>query len=191
MLIPLGILASAGGVPPIVSDYELIETVTLGSTQTSVTFDVSSFASTYKHLQIRATARATSGALQSMNMRLGSPSIDSAGNYATHQLFGYNGSVGSGAAVSSTTMIVGVSAGSSQTANIFGATVIDILDIFSSTKNTTTRSLSGVGNSSTNGDIELQSGHWRNTASVQTIEILTVGSSFASDSRFSIYGIKG
>jgi hypothetical protein len=190
MLIPLGILASAGGVVPIVSDYELIETVTLGSNQASVTFDVSSFASTYKHLQIRATARATSGALQSMNMRLGSPSIDSAGNYATHQLFGYNGAVGSGAAVSSTTMIVGVSAGSSQTANIFGATVIDILDIFSSTKNTTTRSLSGVGNSSTNGDIELQSGHWRNTASVQTIEILTVGSTYATGSRFSLYGVK-
>ena len=126
-----------------------------------------------------------------MNMRLGVPTIDSAGNYATHALFGYNGAVGSTQAVSSTTMIVGAAAGSSQAANIFAATVIDILDAFSSTKNKTTRSLSGIGNTSTNGLIELESGHWRNTGSLQTIEILSVGSSFASGSRFSLYGIKG
>jgi hypothetical protein len=52
MLIPFGVFSAAGS--SVSNSYELISTTILpNSSSTSVTFDVSSLASTYKHLQVR------------------------------------------------------------------------------------------------------------------------------------------
>jgi hypothetical protein len=192
MLIPLGILASAGGVPPIVSDYELISSTILGSNQASISFDVSTYASTYKHLQIRTTAR-QSGAFTvlGMRMRLGTPTIDTGSNYAEHFLGGRNGSVTSYGGANTNTFDVGYSPAANAGAGIFGPNVIDILDPFSTTKNTTVRSLGGLNaGSGSDSAVVLWSGHWRNTGAVQTIQINPAAGNFVTGSRFSIYGVK-
>jgi hypothetical protein len=184
MLIPFGILSAAG----IGSDYELIETqIVVGASTTSISFDVSSFASTYKHLQIRMTARNSGGSgIGDTLFRLNS---DTGSNYSRHQLGGYDNGIFSGEASSQTSILIGKMPFTNQAASAFGASVIDILDPFSSTKNTTVRSLQGVP-SATNAAIELRSGAWYNTASVTTISLTVAADTLVAGSRFSLYGIK-
>jgi hypothetical protein len=187
MLIPLGILASSrnGGA----GSFDLISTTILGSSAASVTFDVTGLGSTYKHLQIRAVTRFSSGT-NPMIMRFNSDSTYT--NYRTHWLWGNGSSVSSDTRQASgyTGMSVNQDAiGSDFTANVFGPSVIDILDPFSSSKNKTVRSL--VGTPGTYNNVRLQSGLWMNTAAVTSITLLDYGSSnFITGSRFSIYGVK-
>ena len=188
MLIPLGFLAGSGGVE---GDYELIESYVLGSAQTSVTFSsLGTYSSTYKHLQVRYTARASTGgsSLAAVYSRLNG---DSGSNYSLHNLFGNGSSVSSSATAPDVWALSGLTPLSGVTANVFSATVIDLLDPYSTTKNKTFRTLSGIALSGIN-RIDLQSGNWRNTSAITSWEILSGGSnSFAIGSRFSLYGIKG
>jgi uncharacterized membrane protein len=186
-LFPLGIL-SAAGAGGVQGDYELISTqIVVGSSTTSISFDVSSFASTYKHLQIRMTARNSGGTgIGDTLFRLNS---DTGSNYSAHSLGGYDDGIFSGGGGSRTSIGVGRMPFSNQAANAFGASVIDILDPFSTTKNTTVRSLQGV--SATNAGIELRSGAWYNTASVTTISLTVASDTLVAGSRFSIYGLRG
>jgi hypothetical protein len=190
MLIPLGILAGSGGVE---GDFELIETIVLTGTQTYATFsNVDTYASTYKHLQIRSAGRTNaSGSFVRLNAAFGSPTTDFGSNYAAHYLYGYNNAVASAASTSRVGVHAGMLAGSSAATNVFGSGVCDILDAFSTTKNKTVRSLGGVGATGTAGYIELQSGFWNNTAQIETIELYASGASLLAGSRFSLYGIKG
>jgi hypothetical protein len=181
------------------SDYELITTTTLSTTTASVTFgSLGDYSSTYKHLQIRVTARSNhSGANRTSGaIRL---NADTGSNYAAHVLHG-NGSSASAAAYSSATFMrnmvfFGSLPGASNTANAFGAAIIDILDPYSTSKNTTVRVFNG--SAQTDSRLSLASGLWNNTASITSIEIApnddgSYGtSSFVSGSRFSLYGIKG
>jgi hypothetical protein len=78
-----------------------------------------------------------------------------------------------------------------DTANSFGAAVLDVLDPYSTTKNKTLRCLQGV-RAGTGPAIELRSGFWNNTASITSIVFTPETSgSFVSGSRFSLYGIRG
>lgn len=185
MLIPLGILAASGA--GVAGSYELIETITVGSGgAASVTFSsLNTYSTTYQHLQIRAVARgAGSGASDYIGIRLNG---DTGSNYSWHQIFGNGSSVGSGAATSTTRGLVGEIAGSSQTANSFGASVIDILDPYEA-KNKTIRALSGNPITAVN----LWSSAWYNTASLTSITLLEYDGqgNFAQYSRFSLYGLK-
>lgn len=189
MLIPLGILASSGGAAA--GSYELISTTILGSTQASVTFDVSTYASTYKHLQLRFTNRTDRAAADSgMSIRLNG---DTGSNYRQHYMdAGYSGSsVVAGTNGPSTSMLMAGAMGNTNTANAFAAGVIDILDPFSSTKNKTLRALSGYAAGS-GSLITLRSGLWMSTATVTSVSVHNWdGASYISGSRFSLYGIKG
>jgi hypothetical protein len=180
----LGIFSAAGAGGGFSSDYELISSTILGTAQASVSFDVSTFASTYKHLQIRAVTRDTTGS-GAENFRLRFNGI-STSSYARHALLGDGSSVSSFAETSQTAALGGTSPGSTAPANSFGANVIDILDPFSSTKNTTTRTLVGL----TPNSVRLYSGLFNNTATITSVELSTVFT-FTSGSRFSLYGIKG
>jgi hypothetical protein len=180
MLIPLGILASAGGIPPIVSDYELITTTVLGSTTPSITFNVSSFASTYKHLQIRAASLVNTNATLPFVRFNG----DTANNYSLHYIEGNGSNVTSGGGGSNPWMYYGYwGTGSTTSAH---AAVVDIVDAFSTTKFKTLRSFNGQAP----GLITLYSGNWMNTAAITSITIESPNN-FVAGSRFSIYGIKG
>jgi hypothetical protein len=186
MLIPFGILSAAG----IGSDYELIESQILGSTAASITFSsLATYSGVYKHLQIRMTARMTgsSGFAHSL-VRF---NADTGNNYAHHRLGGYGSNpVESGASTSQNHIYAGSIMTSNQAASSFSGSVIDILDPFSTSKNTTVRSLQGAPGG-TNNNIELRSGAWFNTASVTTISLTPVSDNYSIGSRFSLYGIKG
>jgi hypothetical protein len=181
----LGVTAS--GIVGVDPAYELISTTLISSNTPSVTFSsLGDYASTYKHLQIRATTR-VSGATAAATLvyRLNG---DTASNYSSHELVGNGSTVTSGSFLS-TRAFFGVSPGSSSTANVFSSIVFDLLDPFSTTKNKTSRTLGGQ---TSNNFIYLYSGSHRSTASLTSIQIYDNGdTNFVAGSRFSLYGIRG
>jgi hypothetical protein len=188
MLIPFGILSAAGVSGVIPGDYELISTTILGTAAASVTFSsLGDYSSTYKHLQIRTVARGDN-ATQSiaMDLRING---DTSANYALHLLEGTGSSVISFASTSTDIAFVGPIPANSFTANGFGATVTDILDSYSTTKNKTIRTL--VGHAGSANSIQLTSGHRRSTDSTTSIQVFPRSGSFIAGSRFSLYGIRG
>jgi hypothetical protein len=188
MLIPLGILASSGAAP-LTSDYELISTSILASDTSAVTFDVSSFASTYKHLQIRGTARCTnSSTLAGLVTRFNG---DSGTNYSTHSLNGVNGSIASGGAASQSNFGFYLPGGTAAGGGSWTSFVIDILDPFSTTKNKTARTFSGFQADGSWAIVEFNSASWMNTQSITSIYLGPNQNQFRLGSRFSIYGLKG
>jgi hypothetical protein len=193
MPIPLGVLAVAGaGAGPVGAGnaYELLETVSVGSGgQVSVTFSNlnSSYGSTYQHLQLRMTHRA-SGGTRSDNVYLQFNS-DATG-YSLHYLYGNGSSVASSGSANQTSIIVGRLTGSSSGANIFGASVVDILDAFETTKNKTVRSFT-TANDGTDNTVWLFSGLWIDTGAVTSFTLTSGATDFVQGSRFSLYGLKG
>jgi hypothetical protein len=187
MLIPFGVLSAAGAdVEPVFEDaFELIATTILTANTGSVTFsNLGDYSATYKHLQIRMTSRDDiGGTVQNFEFAINGVAGTS---YATHKLIGNGSSVSSINNVSQAFHRAGISTSSGSTANAFGSTVIDVLDAYSTTKNTTARSLSGIGGV----NVRLVSGLFNNTASVASIRINNF-SNFVAGSRFSIYGIRG
>lgn len=175
------------------SDFELIETVVLTAAQASVTFDVSGLGSTYKHLQIRVAGRTTaSEVLSGMRVRLGTTAIDTGNNYSVHQFYGYNGSVTSGGSANQSWIFASAIAGNNASANVFGSVVVDLLDLWSSSKYKTVRSLGGaVNGTGTNAYVSLESGSWRNTAAVEKVLVTSAFGTLAANTRISIYGLKG
>jgi hypothetical protein len=80
----------------------------------------------------------------------------------------------------------GWAASSTAASNIFGASVVDILDPFESSKNTTVRTLNGGAGFG----VGLISSFWNNTASVTSISLIPgTGANFVAGSRFSLYGV--
>ena len=185
----LGIFSAAGAGGVSAGSYELIETQILGSNQASVVFSsLGTYSSTYKHLQIRLLGRQAlaAGGQGDIYVRF---NADSSSNYARHFLSGTGAAVSSGATASASYALGGVAPYNNETSGSFGASVIDILDAYSTTKNKTIRALSGS-HSSNAPLIQLASGHWRDTSSVTSIT-LSVFDVWLTASRFSLYGLKG
>jgi hypothetical protein len=174
----LGVTAS--GLFTFESDYELIETrIMTGSSTSSIVFsNLGTYASTYKHLQIRTVLKNTSGTTWS-NYRLNG---DGGANYSYHELRGSGSSVNSYNSISTTSGFVGVFGTG------WGSMVTDILDPFNATKNTTTRTLKGVIGSD---GVQLVSSFWNNTASLTSFELISGSNNFDTGTRVSLYGIKG
>jgi hypothetical protein len=171
--------------------YDSIQTVTLGTSQSSVT--LSSIPSTYKHLQVRifaATSRATYG-IDDINIQLNG---DTGNNYAWHAVLG-DGSTASAQAASTTTQISPAATFGTSTGGTFGVGVLDILDYATAGKNRTTRMLSGVDFNGTiagyGGRVSLNSGLWINTAAVNSITFTGGTGNIIAGSKFALYGIKG
>lgn len=184
MLLPLGILASAGGA----ADFELITTTLVTSAQASVTFTSSSAWSNYKHLQIRIAAVETAGGgIDSLIMRFNG---DNGSNYAWHDLRGINSSATSNAGASSSTPYIAFVNGDGAGNYRYSPIIVDILDFASTNKTKTSRSLSGALGSVDRG-VALKSTHWNNTAAITSIVLSGASGNIDSGSRFSLYGIKG
>jgi hypothetical protein len=74
--------------------------------------------------------------------------------------------------------------------NFVAPAIIDLLDVFSNSKNKTIRTFEGV--HATPKWVGILSNLWRNTNTVTTIRVFVVsGSNFTSNTRVSLYGIKG
>ena len=187
MLIPFGVL-SAAGAGVVGGDYELISTTVLGTATSSVTFSsLGDYSSTYKHLQIRLTARndRTGTAGDGISLTING---DTGANYADHDLRGTGSVVDSFARTSANRILLQRITTSADTANAFGAMVVDFLDSYSTTKNKTIRSFGGYAI----GQLFLNSGFRNNTASITSITLTSAtGPNFVTGSRFSLYGIKG
>jgi hypothetical protein len=184
MLIPFGVLSAAGA--EVAGDYELIATEILGTATSSVTFSsLATYASTYKHLQIRVVARNvfTSDDRAEMDIRLNADSS----NHNGHRLAGNGSTVVSG--YISGEAVFGDFPFSASSGNGYGSAVIDIVDAFSTTKFKTIRSLGGQ--TVTTPTVRFHSGLWRSTSALTSIEIRAGGENIYANSRFSLYGIRG
>lgn len=179
---PLGILASAGGVA---GSFDLLESQMLTSPQASITFSNlnTSYASNYKHLQIRMVARASrpSSTTDPVIMKLN-------GNTQTraHVLYANGSSVNSYSEATAYSLWDAIT-GTTAATDAFGTVVIDILDAFETTKNKTVRVLTAA-----NTVVTLGSVFWDSTATTSSINLSAFSATnFLSGSRFSLYGIKG
>lgn len=176
-------------VPPETNSYESIATVTVGSGgSSSILF--TSIPSTYKHLQIRAIARAA--AAQTAGEAQITINSDSGSNYTYHNLQGNGASVSADGAGSQSIMYSQFRfAGGNDTANTFGGLVMDILDYANTSKYKTIRSLGGY-DANGSGVIRLASGLWMSISAVTSIGLTNQGGSdWAQYSHFALYGIKG
>lgn len=169
------------------SGEDILQEIVLEESASSVTFSgLDAYASTYQHLQIRSSAR-TDRASTTDDVTITINSITN--SYAYHTLFGNGSSIISGedSPNKAYMRIFLGAAGSTATANAFGAFVMDILDPFSSLKNTTVRSLAGTSTTA----ISLNSGMVNNTAAVDSMTLSQLfGSNFVSGSRFTLIGVK-
>lgn len=184
----LGILnaqaAGAGGA----GAYDLLETTVLTTSASSVSFTGLDAYTDYKHLQLRATDRA-SGALVSRNIALTFNS-DSTASYADHELFGDGSTVSSTASTSQSRIIFGTLA-ASNSSNVFSSMVMDLLDFSSSNKNTTVRALRATTFTAASPRITLLSGLFFKPAALTSVNFEVLGDDFVTGSRFSLYGLKG
>jgi hypothetical protein len=168
--------------------YELISTSILPSNQSSVVFDVSTYTSTYKHLQIRAVTRTTSSGTGNDEILLRFNS-DSGNNYSRRQMQSQNDSFLSNSASGISYVRAGETTRNGNGSNIFGSIVLDIFEAFSSEKRTVVRSFAGT-SGYTGTSVALLSGLWNNTAAINQISLQPEANSFITGSRFSLYGVR-
>lgn len=166
------------------ADFELISTQVLGASAASVTF--SSIPSGYKHLQLRIVAAADSS-FSNQQIRFNG---DSGTNYFFHTLNGSGTSVASGGN-GGYTIMNGTGWRAGMGINQFFASITDVFDVFSTTKNKTIRNFGGGIWPSGFQDISINSGAWNNTASISSITILPGAGNYIISSRFSLYGVRG
>ena len=185
----LGIFSAAGAGAAVTGSYDLISTTTLGTASSFVTFsNLGDYSSTYKHLQIRISSQLFVGGsgAEFVSLRFNS---DTGNNYSRHQLSGNGSTVSSGAATSSSFASAGLAFNEGEVG--YAGSVVEILDPFSTSKNTTVRTLAGLPGA-TNKFIQLQSSAYLDTSSISSISLFEINaSSFSPASRFSLYGIKG
>ena len=187
MSLILGILdsgAAAGGG----TAYESISTVTVGSGGSS-TITFSSIPSTYTHLQVRAISRTgRSAGNDPMYIRF---NCDTANNYAWHAIEGNGSAVTAYGYGTQGQGWVYLSADTVSPANVFGASVTDILDYTNTNKYKTVRNLGGVDNNGS-GTVGFNSDLWQSTSAITSITFTNLsGTNFSQYSSFALYGIKG
>jgi hypothetical protein len=183
----LGILnsqAAGGGGGPA---FDLLETTTLTTSASSVTFSGLGAYSDYKHLQVRMISKTTHSNTR-LQLRFNS---DTGSNYSNHYLRGSGGNVTSYGESSNNAIRIYVAAHSGSPASSFAAYLIDILDFSSAYKNTTTRTLDGVADGSgLQNMVQMESGLHQSTSAVTSATLEYAAGNFIAGSRFSLIGIK-
>ena len=161
------------------STYTPIATTTLGSAQSSITFN--SF-SGYTDLILVANARNASGSGYDLLCRLNG---DSGSNYSRTALFGNGSSAQSSRASNETGFYLGATAptGSGE----FYPDIIQFMNYSNTTTNKTVINRVGSHNNVVTAQVNL----WRSTAAITSI-VLTVntGQNFETGSSFTLYGIQ-
>ena len=183
----IGIKQAALPTPTDVYSDSLLEEQILTSSAASVTFsNLDTYAALgYTNLQIRMVTKATATNNDWWPINVEYNGDTTASNYARHVLEGNGSSVASAGATSNKQIAFTLN---NYSTNAWSAAVIDLVDLFDSSKNTTARTLSGsLGGTNR---IQLFSNVWLNTAAVTSIKLLHTDSSFLTGSRFSLYGSK-
>jgi hypothetical protein len=184
----LGVIASSLSghlVPPYdgpYGAYDSLATVTLSASTASITF--AGIPSGYKHLQIRVFASPTTA---DVFMRFNGDGTTT--NYSRHYLYGDGGggAAAEGGVYNDPNLSVGYY---STTSGIFGASVVDVLDYASTSKNKVIRALSG-GDANGSGLMVLYSGSRNLTNAITSITIFPTGAGdFREHSSFALYGVR-
>ena len=166
--------------------YESIATVTSTGSVNSVTF--SNIPQNYTHLQVRALTRCAGASTQQSILIY--PNSDGAADKTIHRLYGTGASAASQGFTSQTFWIAsGIPCGN-DTANVFGASIIDILDYRNTSKNRVMRALSGS-DANGSGEIHLLSGLWVSTVAISSLLIASGTGNLVANSTISLYGIRG
>ena len=172
-----GILAPPGA-------YESIATINIASTTNSVTF--SSIPSTYKHLQIRYSARNVNAGINDLYVSFNGGSN---GPYSKHWLFTFDGA-GPYTSTSFNDAQISVGYTTGNGGSFFATGIVDIYDYQSTSKNKTISYLTGNEKPSTGTKtLIVGGGAWFNTSAINSLTMST--SDFAANSTIALYGIKG
>lgn len=167
--------------------YESIATATVSGTSTnSISF--TSIPSTFKHLQLRITQQTSAYDVWNL-IQLNNDTTPT--NYWSHRLFG----VGSNPPEiqAGNNNYVYYEAVSSHSTTSMAGQIIDILDYANTNKNKVIRHLSGHDNNGS-GILWFGSVGWNSTAAINRLDITlfdSTGKTYAANSRFALYGIKG
>ena len=178
------------------SSFESIATVTLSTDASIATFN--SIPSTFKHLQIRCMSKPASGVTSYGYAWM---KLNGDAGYSNHNISGNGGSAGAAAETGNTFSQIrgGMPYTGAVGANIFGVSIIDIIDYASTTKNKTIRTFSGWdGNGAGAGNDGVVALHsslatGTGTTAVSSISMYCYasGENFLAGSTFALYGIKG
>ena len=174
-----------GQITAAAGSFESIATVTVGAGGAS-SIEFTNIPGTYQHLQIRYVSRSASTTANRFNLNINGDTTNSA---YWHSLYG----AGAGAAaytVSTAYIQVGSMPVSSDTANVFGVGIVDILDYAVSGKNRVIRALAGH-DLNGSGLVLINSGARYNTDSITSLTFTpNAVENFAQHSTFALYGIK-
>ena len=169
--------------------FESIATASGTGSADTITF--SSIPGTYQHLQIRGITRNTNASVRAdFGIRLNGVTTTS---YAQHNIYGDGSTVTAGGSASTNYAFLGWAPAANATSNIVGATIIDIHDYASTTKNKTIRAISGndLNSATTDATIWLASGLFVNTSAVTSVTLRAPFGSWSTQTTFALYGIKG
>jgi len=177
--------ASNSVTPASPSSFESIATVTVSGTSTA-TITFSSIPSTYKSIQIRGIYRRDTAGGFGPNFNFNS---DTTSIYPNHYIRG-NGATATAAGDTGSNYFDGPPGPSAtQTAGLFGAIIVDIIDYANTSKNKTVRSIGGDDRDGS-GTIQLNSALWQSTTAINRIDITNAGDIFAAGTTYALYGVK-
>ena len=167
--------------------FESIATVTVGSGGAS-SIEFTSIPSTFHHLHLRMIFRnsSTNGSSRTTKLTF---NADTAANYAYHQLYGDGSSAAANADSNVNYIFTSTTTISTDTASVFAAMLLDVLDYASTSKFKTVRGFHGRDQNGA-GLALLDSGLWRSTSAVTSLTLAPIGNNFAQHTTAALYGIK-
>jgi hypothetical protein len=169
--------------------FESIATTVLSSSTGTVTF--SSIPQTYKHLQLRVIGK-TDRALNRDSFRIRFNSDSTTTNYRSHFVYGNGASTASSDEGDTAGGVNYRLSGNSGATDIFGASIVDVLDYSNTNKYKTTRCLGGADFNGADGEMYLGSAVWLSSSAITSFTIVpNTGTNFLQYSHFALYGIKG
>lgn len=176
----LGSLILPGGA------MEPIATVTVGSGGAS-SIEFTSIPGTYQHLQIRMISRGSAAA----NFRGGRLRVNnvSAATYARHSLYGDGATAVAVGQSGYSDIFTATTSAANDTANVFGAVIIDILDYANASKNPVMRVFGGV-DTNGSGYVHIDSGLRPVAEAVTSVQLLLSSGNFAQHSTAALYGLR-
>lgn len=182
----------AGNATFIPPSFESIATVSGNGSSTSVTF--TGIPQTYKHLQLRSFVKTGNAAAYDVLYLYNYDGTSSNTNSAYHGMYGTGSAAGTSSGTGGFSGGIAYIPAANSGANIFGVSIVDILDYSSTAKTKTIRGMSGFDdNGTTSGNINLYVGSILPVALGSTaITSLTLvcNGAINSNSRFALYGIQ-
>ncbi len=170
------------------NDFYSIATIEVTSGGAS-SVEFTSIPQNFSHLQIRWTARQDTGGQGDSEFKARFNSDSGASSYRYHAIYGDGSTAESAAGGNGNFFASGRAVGASISSNIFGVSVMDILDYTNTNKNKVVRILSGW-DANGSGYMFFYSGLWINTGAITSISIFGDTGNLIENSSFALYGIK-